>query len=365
MKPIIHICLTLSILLITGCQPLEHSLAQTPSPSISYLYYYSKNGLEILPSNADTIYISNTDISEFPDSLLKYTNITEIIIDNTNISNLPEGICALVGLKKLTIGGNRFKTLPSWIGCLKNLSSLLISENQFEYLPPEIGSLTSLEDLSIDGTCCSSPAQKPAPNRLVSLPHAIGRLSNLKSIFIYETALESLPEELYQLTNLQNLLIMDDNLQFVSPTIENLTNLKRLDLSNNQHLFALPSEIGNLPSLQELDLFGTDIDGLPASITGSAHIKIFGFGNYYYSLLLPTESLPGLSNKDIAKELLNNWLQKKYFGIYRIDNLDCSNSDCSTFTANWHSLLFLRGGGIYRFERWKKFYGLLGPYSCC
>ncbi|MDR3576176.1 MAG: hypothetical protein P4L50_20095 [Anaerolineaceae bacterium] len=365
MKPLIQLFLAISFLLLTGCEPPVHSSVTTPSSHTSYIYYYSKNGLEISTSDndGDTIFISNTDISEFPVSLLKYVNATELIIEDTKISNLPEGICALSSLRKITLGNNQFKTIPNWIGCLKSLNSLLISGNQFDYLPAEIGNLSNLEDLSINGSCCGSQTQTPEPNGLVRLPNEIGRLSKLKSIFIYGTALESLPKEFYQLTSLQDVLIMHDDLQAISPAIQNLSKLERLDLSDNPHLSTLPAEIGNISSLRELDLFNTGMDEIPDSITRIANVHIYGVGKYNYSAFLSINSLSGLSGEEIARNLLGEWLQKNYLFIYHIDNIFCSNSDCSSFSAKWHSFFIFNDHGTFEVNKWKEYYGLKGPYS--
>ncbi|MFZ1039833.1 MAG: leucine-rich repeat domain-containing protein [Anaerolineales bacterium] len=348
-------------------------MIQTP-PSLGFHdYSYSNNGLEIEPdSEEDTIYISGTDISQFPEELLKYTGATKLMIANTNISNLPEGICALTNLREISTWGNQFKTLPNWIGCLKNLNTLGMIENTLESLPPEIGNLSNLEILSIDGSCATSPCQDgPMYNRFFHLPREIGHLAKLKSIQINNTNLEDLPDEFYQLTNLQYMGLMYNNLLSISPKIENLSNLQRLDLSNNPNLTSLPPEVGKMRSLQELLLYDTGMQEIPASIKISpipllpiGGIHVYGFGKYYYSTLVPAKDLTGLSGKEIATRLLDNWLREKYHFVYHIDGLGCFNSDCSYFSAGWSAFLIFHGGGCYGYEKWSEYYGLLGPSSC-
>ncbi|MEM9448103.1 MAG: COR domain-containing protein, partial [Cyanobacteria bacterium P01_E01_bin.6] len=74
-----------------------------------------------------------------------------------------------------------------------------------------------------------------------------------------------LPSEIGQLTSLQSLVLSGNQLSALPSEIGQLTSLQSLDLSGNQ-LSALPTEIGQLTSLQSLDLIANPLRTLPTEI---------------------------------------------------------------------------------------------------
>uniref|UniRef100_UPI002623B4C3 leucine-rich repeat domain-containing protein n=1 Tax=uncultured Microscilla sp. TaxID=432653 RepID=UPI002623B4C3 len=69
---------------------------------------------------------------------------------------------------------------------------------------------------------------------LTSLPENLGKLVNLKYLFLKNTQLTSLPESIGELVNLQELCLSDTQLTSLPENLGKLVNLKHLDLSNNQ-----------------------------------------------------------------------------------------------------------------------------------
>ena len=75
----------------------------------------------------------------------------------------------------------------------------------------------------------------------------------------------ALPPEIGQLTSLQTLNLDGNQLTALPPEIGQLTSLQTLGLDGNQ-LTALPPEIGQLTSLQTLNLDGNQLTALPPEI---------------------------------------------------------------------------------------------------
>jgi len=83
----------------------------------------------------------------------------------------------------------------------------------------------------------------------------IGKLTNLEVLKLNESYFKSIPSVIGNLKNLKNLeLHSSNNLKTLPKEIGNLTNLNKLDLSISQVLESLPKELGNLTNLEELIL---------------------------------------------------------------------------------------------------------------
>jgi len=84
------------------------------------------------------------------------------------------------------------------VGRLTELRILYLSHNNLSVLPPEIGMLTKLEKLYLHY------------NKLNSLPFEIGKLTGLQALYLQFNQLTSLPSELCDLSNL-NVLYVNNN----------------------------------------------------------------------------------------------------------------------------------------------------------
>ena len=177
-------------------------------------------------------------------------------------------------------------SLPHEIGKLTNLTTLILTWNYLTSLPPEIGKLTNLTILDLHN------------NRLTSLPPEIGKLTNLTTLDLNTNELTSLPPEIGKLTNLTTLILNWNHLTSLPPEIGKLTNLTSLDLTWNQ-LTSLPPEINKLTNLTKLYLTENQLTSLPPEICKLSNLTILDlYGNKL--TLLPMEigeltNLPSLS----------------------------------------------------------------------
>tara|TARA_B100000482_G_scaffold69668_1_gene48902 strand:+ start:733 stop:1932 length:1200 start_codon:yes stop_codon:yes gene_type:complete len=154
-----------------------------------------------------------------------------------------------------TIKLHGFSTVPACIGQFSLLRDLILPFNSIMSLPPAIGKLTNLKRMSLYKHIDSEYV-------LESLPAEIGRLTSLTVLDLGENKLTSLPAEIGQLTSLEVLTLTGNQLTSLPATIGQLTSLKKLWLAGNQ-LTSVPAEVRQFTQLQELFLCGNQLTTLP------------------------------------------------------------------------------------------------------
>ncbi len=106
-----------------------------------------------------------------------------------------------------------------------------------------------------------------------------------------------MPPELGNLSSLQSLELSNNQLSGeVPPELGGISSLKWLDLENNQLSGNIPPELGNLSSLQRLDLSNNQLSGeVPSELGGISSLKWLELENNQLSGNIPPE-LGSLSN---------------------------------------------------------------------
>jgi Leucine-rich repeat (LRR) protein len=130
-------------------------------------------------------------------------------------------------------------TLPPEIGKLKQLKALYIWHNPINELPPEISHLTNLEELNVND------------NRLTTLPPEICLLKNLRSLDISGNRITRLPPGFSQLSNLENLQTFGNPLEEFSTEVLGMISLTHLNLGEC-NLSEVPGRIGELKNLDPI-----------------------------------------------------------------------------------------------------------------
>jgi hypothetical protein len=100
---------------------------------------------------------------------------------------------------------------------------------------------------------------------LSQLPPEIRNLTSLRILNLSVNQIKELPSEIGELKSLQEFYIYENELEVLPVEIGNLTSLKIINLSVNQ-IKKLPPEIGNLKSLQEFGIYDNELETLPAEI---------------------------------------------------------------------------------------------------
>ena len=227
-----------------------------------------------------------------------YLPLAESIMDETELLNIINR-AAETKQTALNLNGRGITSLPQAIGKLTNLRELYLYDNELRSLPPEVGNLTNLKVLDLGG------------NQLGSLPIEFGKLTNLTKLWLYKNQISSLPDTIGRLTDLEELWLQHNKLTSLPAATGKLTNLTWLSLHHNQ-LSSLPADLGKLTSLQRLYLYSNQLKYLtPELLKLDIEIKWEGQGYYDQGIYLadnPWEKPPVEIIKR-GKEAVRAWFE--------------------------------------------------------
>ena len=112
----------------------------------------------------------------------------------------------------------------------------------------------------------------------MKFPEIVGNMSCLSELYLNETDINGLPLSVGHLTSLIKLNLRDcKNLSSLPNACCSLTFLKVLTLSGCSKLDELPENLGYLKGLEELDVSGTAIKGLPKSAKFLKNLRVLSF----------------------------------------------------------------------------------------
>ncbi|XP_073008685.1 putative disease resistance protein RGA3 [Typha latifolia] len=165
---------------------------------------------------------------------------------------LPDSIDNLKHLRCLFIYSSDMKSLPQSICLLYNLQILVLAYwRQLEDLPERIGNLSNLQYLKI------------ASCRIGRLPESICLLSNLQKLIIRKSNLHELPEGLGNLVDLRYLAVCRCQIEVLPESVCQLNSLHTLILTGCKRLRELPSCVGKLGNLRNLNILGSGVRDMP------------------------------------------------------------------------------------------------------
>uniref|UniRef100_A0A5B6YS99 Putative TMV resistance protein N-like isoform X3 n=1 Tax=Davidia involucrata TaxID=16924 RepID=A0A5B6YS99_DAVIN len=247
--------------------------------------------------------LNKTGIKYLPSSIEHASNLFEIDLWYCKIlRTLPSGICKLKHIKTLSLSGcSRLDKLADNLGEMECLKMFCARDTALKELPSSIEHLTSLD--SIDMSNCKSLTSLPETichlkylktltlsgcSKLDNLPENLGDMECLEELHVDGTAITEPPSSIGHLKNLKILsfrgckeiahwydCICWNSKGLMLPSLSGLGLLKELDLSGcNMFDGALPNDIGNLPSLEELILSGNNFVKLPESINGLSRLEV-------------------------------------------------------------------------------------------
>jgi internalin A len=136
-----------------------------------------------------------------------------------------------------------------------------LSSLGLEKVPEEIGELEELEKVDLGG------------NRLSTIPPAVCRLRNLKTLSLYGNPIRKLPGELARLERLEYLGLSNCDLDMLPEAVPELAGLRRLDIDRNQ-IMTLPPELRRLSMLEVLDLSFNPLKMFPEAILELAELRV-------------------------------------------------------------------------------------------
>ncbi|XP_076947576.1 plant intracellular Ras-group-related LRR protein 9-like [Bidens hawaiensis] len=210
---------------------------------------------DALMNGVERIDLSYRQLPFVPEAFGKLRTLVSLDLSSNKLSALPDSLAGLAMLEELNVSTNLFESLPESIGALQLLKILNVSSNKLTSLP--------------DGICkCRSLVQFDASlNKIGNLPANIGyELVTLRKLLMPLNKLRCLPTSIGEMTSLQILDVHFNELKGLPYSIGKLTKLVVLNVSSNfNDLTCLPDTIGNLTNLRELDICNNQIQELPVT----------------------------------------------------------------------------------------------------
>ncbi|KAL0006306.1 hypothetical protein SO802_013867 [Lithocarpus litseifolius] len=203
----------------------------------------------------------------------------ESLPESFHPNKLIELIMCASSLKQLWKGIKDLIMIPDTTE-IPNLESLILKDcTSLSKIHPSLGYLKKLIFLNLDGCVCleSLPCMISLESleilvlngclRLKKFPEIVGNMSPLPHLVLAGTAIEGLPLSIKYLTGLTLLNLRDcKSLLSLPDSICCMTSLKTLTLSGCSRLNKLPTNLGNLECLENLEVIGIAIRELPSSV---------------------------------------------------------------------------------------------------
>jgi len=208
----------------------------------------------------------NCDLKDLPTNIKNLKFLKKLTLKCNPLGKVPETLFQLKNLEFLDLSLTNISNLPEDLKDLKNLKSLHLENNYITSLPDQLGHLDSLEHLNIEN------------NPLNELPDSICDLRHLKSLYLeappifYKGTLNKLPSCIGNLISLEVLDLSSCELQELPDSIGKLDSLKVLDLYENK-LLSIPNSIGELKQLEIINLENNQLKELPDSIGDLVSLK--------------------------------------------------------------------------------------------
>lgn len=201
--------------------------------------------------------LADNRLDHIPDSITECICLQEINLSNNSLVELPEGLGRLTSLRQLIVSENRILHLPNSVSNLRSLETLDVSKNRLSSIPNMSG-LVSMTSLKAMENGISELPTLPIKGRLATLQLGYNRLNSI----LMENILGC-----YQ--SLAELHLNNNKLSSIPHDIGRLSQLKVLDISNND-VTELPACLGYLTHLHRIVLDGNPIRSIRRSLLGKS-----------------------------------------------------------------------------------------------
>ncbi|VAI90110.1 unnamed protein product [Triticum turgidum subsp. durum] len=223
---------------------------------------------------------------------LEYLNMG----DNSITGKIPEVVANLTNLHTLILYGNHLEgTIPTSLGKLKGLNLLTLGINDLSgSIPPTFGNLTQLSELDLSGNMLSGSI----PSSLIWCPLQKLDLSN-------NSLVGPIPRNLFLINTLSvHMRIQNNQLTGDLPTeLGNLKNIGELDFSGNLISGEIPISLGECQTLQFLNVSRNNLQGtIPSSIIQMKALLMLDLSHNNLSGSIPgfLRSMEGLASLNLS-----------------------------------------------------------------
>ncbi|XP_076908228.1 uncharacterized protein LOC143596722 [Bidens hawaiensis] len=303
-------------------------------PSLSELHLSSCNLKEAHLSHIHHNFTSLSNIQHlnlsknffpwrFPSIL---ANMTSLRILDLSGSVLNSSVPIMPKLQKLDLSNNQFKHVEDvgiWRQCY--LKQLRVSSNYIR--------MQSLDSPTNSSQCYQYDLESLdlAGSLNGTFPESLGRMSNLRGLYLSRNKLEgSIPESLGRLRLLQVLDLHENDLTGPIPTFPE--KLIKLDLSFNHLNGSIPESIGRLVSLESFSVSSNFLSGaLPISIGRLSKLRSLDMSRNslegvvieaHFAKLLMLKDLNADSNSKLAFNFSREWIPP--FQLITVDLSSCN-----------------------------------------
>ncbi|KAJ9540629.1 hypothetical protein OSB04_027135 [Centaurea solstitialis] len=250
--------------------------------------------------------LENNNLSgELPRTLGFSNQLYSLNLHGNKLSGrLPASLVNLTNLKFLQLGRNELVgSIPTWLGTKLNyLISLELRSNKFDgNIPQELCYLSKIHILDLAHNYLSgniprcfnnfSALSRKEPDQDVSYALALWRVN---SYLISQSLVMKGREDIYNtILGLVKMIDLSNN-NLVGHIPSELTvfrELKSLNLSRNQLIGSIPEKIGDMKSLESFDLSLNKLSGeLPVSLSSLSFLSYFNVSNNNFSGRIPSST---------------------------------------------------------------------------
>ncbi|XP_023771167.3 receptor-like protein 47 [Lactuca sativa] len=261
-----------------------------------------------------------------------FTNMSSLRVLDLSWNMLNSSVPIMPNLIDLDLSGNNYKQIEDvgiWRQC--HLKRLHASNNHFEIEMIESqNNISQCSHYALEWLVLSECSNG-------TVPDAIGRLANLRVIFLQNSRLTGrIPESLGRLRYLQSLDLSNNQLTGPIPTF--LGKLSKLDLSFNQLKGSIPESLGNVAALKHLDLSSNRLTGpIPASIGRLVSLQSLSLGSNLLNGTIPVQTgqLAKLLSLDFSNNSLEGVVSEAHFAnLSMLKYFDTSSNPKLTFNVS-------------------------------